>query len=117
MRYIYQGQNEIGACNEAGEITELRLLGYGKGAEIGAAIAMEVGDKTYVPIHDHTGSVACLLDSDSGDAVGTYRYSAFGEELFDGALVPGASPASATTPKAALSTLGAATTNLRRGAG
>ena len=36
--YLYEGQNEVGACVE-GKIVELRLLGAGKGAEIGTAIA------------------------------------------------------------------------------
>lgn len=86
-RYLYQGQNEIGTCDAAGHITQLRVLGIGKGAEIGAAIAMEVDNKVYAPIHDHNGSVACLLDGVTGELVGSYRYSAFGEAL-DSAEIP-----------------------------
>lgn len=86
-RYLYQGQNEIGACDTAGRITQLRLLGNGKGAEIGAAVAIEIGNSTYVPVHDHNGNVGCLL-SLSGELLETYRYSAYGEELFDEALIP-----------------------------
>jgi RHS repeat-associated protein len=84
VRYLYQGQNEIGAVNKEGKIDELRILGLGKGAEIGATVALEINQKVYVPIHDHIGNVACLLDSATGTVVETYRYSSFGEELFDG---------------------------------
>ncbi len=86
-RYLYQGQNEIGVCEATGKITELRLLGLGKGAEIGAAIAMEVGAEVYIPIHDHSGSVAALLNME-GELIASYQYSAFGEENFEACLVP-----------------------------
>lgn len=83
--YFYQqGQNEIGACDSKGTITELRLLGSGKGAEIGAAIAMELGGRLFAPIHDHNGNVMCLINPRNGHTEETYRYSAFGEEqVFD----------------------------------
>lgn len=84
VRYLYQGQNEIGSLDKEGNINELRVLGLGKGAEIGAAVALEINQKLYVPIHDHIGNVACLLDGATGVVVESYRYSSFGEELFDG---------------------------------
>lgn len=87
-RYLYQGQNEIGAVDEEGKIVELRVLGLGKGAEIGAAVAMELNSKVCIPIHDHIGNVACLLDGATGDVIETYRYSSFGEELFEDAISP-----------------------------
>lgn len=86
--YLYQGQNEIGSINEKGKIIELRLIGIGKGAEIGAAVAMELNESLYIPIHDHIGNVCCLLDGTTGEPVETYRYTSFGEELFDAALSP-----------------------------
>ncbi len=76
--YFYQGKNEIGAWKE-GKITQLRLLGCGKGAEIGAAVAIELEGRPYAPIHDHNGSVVSLLDM-TGQLVETYCYTAFGEE-------------------------------------
>lgn len=85
--FLYQGQNEIGSCNSQGIIQELRLLGNSKGAEIGAAVAIEIGDKVYVPVHDHNGNVSSILDLD-GQVVETYRYTAYGEELFDTAMIP-----------------------------
>ena len=86
-RYLYRGQDEIGAV-ENGEIVELRVLGNGKGAEIGAAVALEICGKTYVPLHDHNGNVVTILDT-SGNVVETYRYTAYGEEqIFDAAGNP-----------------------------
>jgi RHS repeat-associated protein len=73
--YLYDGQNELGAYPQ-----ELRILGQGKGAEIGAAIAIEKQGKIYAPMHDLFGNVVALLDPSSGKALETYRYSAFGEE-------------------------------------
>ena len=75
--------NEIG-CYEEGKITELRLLGIGKGAEIGAAVAMEFNGTAYAPIHDLHGNVVCLIEANTGKTQEFYRYSAFGEEsLYD----------------------------------
>ncbi len=85
--YLYQGQKEIGAM-ENGHIIQLRVLGNGKGAELGAAIALELNQKVYAPIHDHRGNVCCLVDSETGIAVESYRYSAFGElKIYDSANV------------------------------
>lgn len=78
-RYLYQGPNEIGSVDHTGQIKELRLLGLSRSSEAGAAIAIELGTKTFTPVHDQGGNIACLLDS-AGIAVETYRYSAFGEE-------------------------------------
>ena len=80
--YIYLKDNEIGAI--VGQTTkELRILGLGKGAEIGAAVALELEGQTFVPIHDPYGNVITLLDL-NGDVDTSYRYTAFGEELIHG---------------------------------
>ena len=85
--YLYQGQKEIGAM-ENGHIIQLRVLGNGKGAELGTAIALELNQKVYAPTHDHRGNVCCLVDSETGIAVEGYRYSAFGElKIYDSANV------------------------------
>lgn len=85
VRYFYQqGQNEVGACNAKGEVIELRILGSGKGAEIGAAIAIELNEELFAPIHDHNGNVMSLVSTQTQHVEETYRYSAFGEEfIFD----------------------------------
>lgn len=88
VHYLYQGQNEIGACDAAGNMNQFRLIGNGLGAEIGAAVAMEIDNQIYIPLHDHNGNVSCILDSTTGNIVEIYAYTAFGEELFDHALIP-----------------------------
>ncbi len=77
--YLHQEQMEIGKMNAVGKLDELRVLGQGLGAEIGAAIAVEVGDRIYAPIHNHSGHVVALIDADSGRVAEVYRYTAFGE--------------------------------------
>ncbi|MDP1978675.1 RHS repeat domain-containing protein, partial [Undibacterium sp.] len=78
--YLYQGQCEIGAYFN-GDLRELRILGKGKGAELGAAIAIEIADKVYAPIHDHRGNVCCLVDCSTCQPEQYYRYTAFGETI------------------------------------
>jgi RHS repeat-associated protein len=80
IRYLYQGQNEVGAVDWEGNVFQMRVLGVGKGAEIGSAVACELNGKVYAPIHDHNGNVAALIDSE-GNAAETYRYTAYGEEI------------------------------------
>lgn len=88
QRYIYDGNNEIGSCDEAGAIKELRVLGEGCGAEIGGAVLFELYGKSYVPIHDHRGSVVTVIDLIAKKPHETYRYTAFGEELTHGKYSP-----------------------------
>lgn len=76
--YIYDGSNEVGSMNENGEIVELRILGLGLGAEIGASVAIEINSHTYFPIHDHRGNAVSLIDSETGKLAESCRYTAFG---------------------------------------
>lgn len=86
QKYLYHEQNEIGAVDASGKITELRILGSGKGAEIGAAIAIELQGELFAPLHDHNGNVACLINPENAQVEETYRYSAFGvETIYDAA--------------------------------
>lgn len=79
-RYLYLGQNEVGSFDEGGNLNEFRALGTGKGAEIGASIAIELGNDIYIPLHDHNGNIISILDGSTGQTVESYRYSAYGEE-------------------------------------
>ena len=63
---------------------EFRVLGLGKGAELGASVSIELNGKTYCPLHDHRGNITTLVDSETKQSASTYRYSAFGEELLFG---------------------------------
>ena len=77
--YLYDGQDEI-ACYKRGQIQTLRILGISKAAEIGGAIAYEMDNKIFIPLHDHNGNIASLLNPD-GTVFKAYRYTAFGIEL------------------------------------
>ncbi len=74
--YLYQGERETGV-SQNGVITQLRVLGIGNGAELGAAVAIELEGNVYAPLHDHRGNICSLADARSGETVATYRYSAF----------------------------------------
>lgn len=80
---LYDDQKEVGAYPN-----EVRILGQGKGAEIGAAVAIEKDGELYIPIHDLFGNIIALLDS-NGKCVESYRFSSFGEERNSkGPLIP-----------------------------
>ncbi|MCH9610756.1 MAG: hypothetical protein S4CHLAM81_08030 [Chlamydiales bacterium] len=79
--YIWDGDLEIGSP------TELRILGEGMGAEIGAAVLLKLGGKSYIPTHDHRGCLVALSDLD-GNLVERYEYSTFGEERTCNRLSP-----------------------------
>lgn len=81
--FIYAGENEVGSIKD-GQLKTLRILGRGKGAEIGASIALEIADTIYIPTHTHNGHIAEIKDAKTGKTVETYSYSAFGEtKIFD----------------------------------
>ena len=75
--YLYDGQNEIGAMDSSEKIIELRVLGATPHAEIGAAIAIELGDEIYAPVHDLFGNVVKLISFD-GKVKESYTYDSFG---------------------------------------
>jgi len=77
--YLWDDKNEIG-MSLAGQVRELRILGEGLGAEIGAAVIYEIDGESYFPIHDVQGSLAMLVDA-TGKPNNTYRYTPFGEQL------------------------------------
>ncbi|WP_420421680.1 RHS repeat-associated core domain-containing protein [Simkania sp.] len=82
--YLYDGQNELGNYPQ-----ELRILGQGKGAEIGATLAIEAQSKLYIPLHDLFGNIIALVDPYTNQTIESYRYSAFGEEkLFNSSSRP-----------------------------
>lgn len=79
--YLYFGQNEVGSLDAKGNFIEFRVLGVGRGAEIGATVAIEIGNQVYAPLHDHRGSIVSLVDIKTGVVAEKYLYSAFGEEV------------------------------------
>lgn len=81
--YLYDDKNELGAFPE-----ELRILGLGKGAEIGATIAIEKHGTVLIPLHDLFGNITSLIESNSGHVVERLRFSAFGEAKPPPKLIP-----------------------------
>ncbi|MFN4175295.1 MAG: RHS repeat-associated core domain-containing protein, partial [Parachlamydiaceae bacterium] len=74
-RFLYQGYNEIGSISSSH--TALRVLGVGNGAENSAATLFELDSETYLPIHDHLGSLVRLIKD--GKTLESHVYTAFGE--------------------------------------
>lgn len=77
-RYLYDHQNEIGSCSD--KKNELRILGQGKGAEIGSAVAIEIDKEVYIPQHDLFGNVKKLIAAKPKIVIESYTYTAYGEE-------------------------------------
>lgn len=80
LYFVYDGEQEIGAVDALGNLIELRVLGTGIQADIGATVAMELQGNVYATIHDSRGCVRCLVAADGSGVVESYRYGAFGEE-------------------------------------
>ncbi|MBA3958488.1 MAG: RHS repeat-associated core domain-containing protein [Parachlamydiaceae bacterium] len=81
QHFLYIDQDEIGSVDAKGNLQELRILGKGLGAEVGAAVAIEVKDRLLVPVHNLRGDICCLLDAATSKVCQTYRYSAYGERF------------------------------------
>ncbi len=76
--FLHQNLREIGTLyNDS--IQEFRVLGLGKGAELGASIAIELANNIYCPLHDFRGNIVALIDTKTAQPAETYRYTAFGE--------------------------------------
>jgi len=92
--FLYQGNNEIGACDDKHHLIEFRTLGHGLGAEIGAAIAFEIIGEVYIPLTNFTGKTQVLLNA-QGTPFDVYRYTAFGEEVITDAFGNAKAPTTA----------------------
>jgi RHS repeat-associated protein len=77
LQFIYWNNFEIAAYDSSQNLIHFRALGRGRGADVGAAIALELNGATYCPIHDARGNISELLSLD-GTPYETMRYSAFG---------------------------------------
>ncbi len=77
--FLYDADNEIGSITSEGNVKELRVLGAGHGAEIGAAVAVELDGALYAPVHDLFGNITCLIDVFTGTIASSIEYTAFGE--------------------------------------
>lgn len=79
--FIYLGDREVGSLDKQHTMKEFRVIGRGKGAEIGASVALELGNRIYCPIHDHRGNIVAAIDAETNVVIKAARYSAFGEAL------------------------------------
>lgn len=83
QRFLFLNQEEIGSVDANGVIQELRILGRGLRAEIGASIAIELNGRVYLPQHDDLGNVIALI-SPAGSVCESYTYNAYGEsKIYD----------------------------------
>ncbi len=85
--FLYDGDQEIGSVG-SNQLLELRILGLGKGAEIGAAVALELRGELFLPIHDLRGNVIKLISAKTRKVVETTTYTAFGEETISNPINP-----------------------------
>ena len=77
QRFLYHAESEIGSYDSQDTSVDFRLLGRGQGGEVGASIAIELGDDCYIPVHDHRGNISCL-ETTWGCHARTYYYDAYG---------------------------------------
>lgn len=82
--YVYDDEKEIAATDSSFAIHQLRILGLGKGGDIGAAVAVEINHTPYIPSHDLFGNVVNLIQAEKNYVSESYRYNAFGEcKIYD----------------------------------
>lgn len=79
LQFIYLGDREVGALNHRQKMVEFRVIGRGKGAEIGATVAIEMNGAIYCPLHDHRGNIVAFVDAENNTVIEARRYSAFGD--------------------------------------
>lgn len=81
---LWSGMNQLGILDENLQFTHFRMLGEGLGAEVGSAVAVEIGQVVYVPAHDFRGNVVALVDKLTGTVAESYRYDAYGNvKIYD----------------------------------
>ncbi len=76
--FLYQGNIEIGRVAQSGYIDEFKVLGFGFGADVGAAVLIEINGHSYIPSHDFKGNVRSLLDLNENIIKESYLVDSFG---------------------------------------
>lgn len=77
--FLYDQDMEVGLLNEGKKLQEFKVLGLGLKGDIGAAVALELHNKLYAPLHDFSGTIIALITSD-GKIAESYNFDAFGRE-------------------------------------
>ena len=85
--YLYDQEYEIGTVKKDGTVLDLKVLGLGLNGDIGAAIAIEIEDKIYAPLHDFQGNIIGII-SKNGILTETCDYDSFGNETISSDLNP-----------------------------
>lgn len=85
--YLYDQDREIGTQDERGRLLELKILGLGIRGDIGAAVALEIGEQTYAPLHDFNGNIVVIVSPD-GNIAEKHEIDAFGKEKSSTRLNP-----------------------------
>lgn len=78
LNYLHDQNFEIGTLQKD-KILQLKVMGLGIKGDIGAAIAIECNKNTYAPIHDFSGNIIALLNT-QGKIIEQYQLDAFGKE-------------------------------------
>lgn len=76
-RFLYQGRAEIGSVDND-TLSTFRVLGLGRGQEVGATLWAQVQDEILTPLHDLSGNLFALTTL-SGHLAAHRPLSAFGE--------------------------------------
>jgi RHS repeat-associated protein len=83
--YLWSGMNQIGIMDGNLSLLKFRMLGEGMGAEVGSAVAVEIGQTNYIPVHDQRGNVVAMVDKSTSAVAESYRYDAYGNvKIYNG---------------------------------
>ena len=83
--YLWSGMNQIGIMDGNLSLLKFRMLGEGMGAEVGAAVAVEIGQTNYIPVHDQRGNVVAMVNKSTSAVAESYRYDAYGNvKIYNG---------------------------------
>lgn len=75
--FFWHGDIELGSCDASKNIKSLRILGEGLKKDVGASVLFELDNVPFIPLHDLSGNVRALLDT-NGSLIEEISYSAFG---------------------------------------
>ena len=77
--YLYDNEKEVGTLDTQRNLLEFKVLGLGIKGDIGAAIAIELKNETFIPLHDFRGNIIALFSQD-GILVESSEFDPFGKE-------------------------------------
>lgn len=78
--YLYNGQDEIGALDTAGQPKNLRVLGFVRSQNDSQTIAVEAEGQVLAPLIDVQGNIRRLVDLEAADLAASFDFTAFGEQ-------------------------------------